>query len=599
MIPELRPSPWRRYRRWYRDAVRPTVSEVRPIAVTLLGITTIVLGTVGFRQLHGKNFDVIDSLYRSVTLFGLVGAVDPPVPPALQIARILAPVLTGYAAIKGLLAISREQVQLLGIRLFIRDHVVVAGLGTTGQRLAATFHEAGFRVVAIERDGAAVTIPGARERGINVVRGDATDPAILRHARVGHARHLIVSCGRDGTNVDVSGAAARLVAVHRRGVLTALVHLEDLTLWQALRAEAIAVATRAPFRLEFFNVAATGARLLLERHPAFAAPGVHPRRPHVVVVGLDGVGEELVLALVGTWTALGAQDGENLRITVAGRDADHLVAALLERHAELDGLCTLDARPASLQSAEFRRGQVMLEPDGSCDVTRAYVSLDEESDALAAALALHADPAARDVPVAVAVADEEAGVATALAAEGGSFAAIEPFGVLSHALSPTLLLRGTTEILARAKHEQYVRDAQALGHSPADTPSLRPWAELPESLKESNRRFADGIGPKLEAAGCALVPAQLGPAGEDGFAFSSDEVEALAHAEHERWAEDLLREGWKPTTDEKDPERRLHPLLVSWDQLPEAERDKDRESVRNLPAMLARAGFRLYRTTRR
>jgi TrkA-N domain/RyR domain len=572
------------------------VRELRPLVVTLLGVTTVVLGTIGFHRLHDKHYDVIDSMYRAVTLFGLAGNVDPPVPLALQVARILGPLLTGYAAIKGLLAISREQVQLLGIRMFIRDHVVVAGLGTTGQRLAAAFHEAGFRVVAIEKNAAAETIPGARERGISVVRGDATDPAILRHARVGQARHLIVSCGLDGTNVDVSGAAGRLVTSHRRGVLTALVHLEDLTLWQALRAEAVAAATRVPFRLEFFNIAATGARLLLERHPAFEPPGEQPRRPHVVVVGLDGVGEELVLALVGTWHATGVGPSEELRITIAGPAADALVAELRERHPELDELCALDGRPAALESAMFRRGRVMLEPDGSCDVSHAYVSLNEESAALAAALALHADPAARAVPVVVAVADEDAGVAMALAAEGGSFAAIEPFGVLSGALSPILLLRGTNEILARAKHNDYLREERALGSTPADNPSLRPWEELPESLKESNRRFADGIGPKLEAAGCALVPAPLGRADEDGFAFSAEEVETLARAEHERWAEDLRRDGWRPTAGEKDPGRRLHPLLVSWEQLPEVERDKDREPVRDLPRMLARAGFRLYRT---
>jgi hypothetical protein len=151
-------------------------------------------------------------------------------------------------------------------------------------------------------------------------------------------------------------------------------------------------------------------------------------------------------------------------------------------------------------------------------------------------------------------------------------------------------------LLARAKHEEYLREERARGHTAADNPSLVPWDELPEPLKESNRRFADGIGPKLEAAGCAIVPAPLGTAEANGFAFSEEEVEELARVEHDRWAQDLIRDGWKPTAGPKDPDARLHPLLVPWEQLPEAERDKDREPVRELPAMLARAGFRLYRT---
>ena len=43
-------------------------------------------------------YDFLDSLYRAVTLFGFGGAVNPPIPLSLQIARIVAPVLTGFAA---------------------------------------------------------------------------------------------------------------------------------------------------------------------------------------------------------------------------------------------------------------------------------------------------------------------------------------------------------------------------------------------------------------------------------------------------------------------------------------------------------------------
>ena len=587
---QLDVSRWRHLRHRYRETAGPLVRELRPIAVLSLAVLALVLGTIGYMRLHGAHYDVLDGGYRSITLFGVLGGtVEPPVPWQLQVARILAALLTVYAAVRAALALWREHAELLRIRLFSRDHVVIAGLGRSGQRLAFAFHDAHLRVVVIEKDADNPLIPSCRDRGISVVRGDATDAAILRHARTGHARYLVVVCGEDSVNVDVATAARAIVPPGRGGALTALVHVDDLGLWQALQAEAVALSVDIPFRLELFNVYETAARQLLDRHAGVVLPHGGGRRPHALIIGLDGIGEPLVLALARVWQAW----GEELRITLAGPAADAELAALLARHPGLADVAELDARPAALGSAALRTAEVMLGPDGTTDVDAAYVCLARESDAMAVALHLHGPAETRHVPVVVAVEDQSAGVATALTSEGGAFAGIEAFGVLTSALSPELLVRGTNEVLARAKHDEWVRHARAAGR--ADDPSLRPWEELPESLKESNRRFADGIGAKLEAAGLVLVPAPVGRKDAEPFTFLPGEVEQLARGEHERWAADLERDGWRHTDGPKDPERRLHPMLVPWEQLPEEERDKDRDPIRELPDMLARAGFRLYR----
>jgi hypothetical protein len=188
----------------------------------------------------------------------------------------------------------------------------------------------------------------------------------------------------------------------------------------------------------------------------------------------------------------------------------------------------------------------------------------------------------------VAVRDEDEGVATALGGEAG----VTAFGVLTRALTSDLVTQGTTEVLARAKHEQYVRDERGRGGTPETNPSMVAWPELGESLKASNRAFAAGVGEKLRAAGVAVVPAPLADP-TTAPRLSGEQVEELAIAEHERWCRDLIADGWRHGPGPKDPERRLHPSLVPWDELSEEERDKDREPVRALPEMLARAGFEL------
>lgn len=53
------------------------------------------------------------------------------------------------------------------------------------------------------------------------------------------------------------------------------------------------------------------------------------------------------------------------------------------------------------------------------------------------------------------------------------------------------------------------------------------------------------------------------------------EVEMFAPPEHARWRRDLEADGWVHGPD-SNPGMRMHPVLVDWEELPEAEREKDR-----------------------
>jgi hypothetical protein len=173
-----------------------------------------------------------------------------------------------------------------------------------------------------------------------------------------------------------------------------------------------------------------------------------------------------------------------------------------------------------------------------------------------------------------------------------------PTGIRGHSMRGAPL-REMNEVLARARHEDYVRAEVAKGITREENPSLVPWEHLTDSLKDSNRRFADGIAAKLSAMGCVLD--RVGSSGRttgDGtgsFAFSGEEIEQLAELEHQRWLDDLLADSWRPTEGNKNPDEKLHPLLKQWSELSEDEREKDRDAVRELPRMLERAGYRVHR----
>jgi hypothetical protein len=520
--------------------------------------------------------------------------VVPPIPLAMEIARFLAPVLLGYAVFRGILVLFRQQLQLVGLRVLVRNHVVVAGLGEKGFRLAAAFREEGFRVVAIEIDEDNGSIQGAKERGISVLSGDARDPRMLAKARVGRARYLAAVCGDDGRNVEVEVAAAGLAAGRGEGELHALVHLDDAGLWRMLSAESISHHTPG-VRVEFFNVFETGARMLLAERPP---PGLAPRDPdslrrvHVLLAGVEGIGYALVLHLARLWQASRPQPGESLRVTILDEAAEDHVARLVARYPRLDEICDLRAVGAIL-GVELQRGPLDIDVEPGHAVSAGYICIADEARGLEVALALRARPEFAAVPFAVAVNDARAGLAKILHDDPQTAHGVYAFGVLNRTLRVLPLVLGTNEMLAAAKHDEYVRHQRARGETMGEG-VLVPWDQLPEQWKETNRAFADGIGAKLAATGAVLVPALLIDPNAPLFAFSAEEVEELARLEHERWVADKLRSGWRHGP-ERDDTRKIHPLLVDWDQLPESERDKDREPVREVPTMLARTGFEILR----
>ena len=145
------------------------------------------------------------------------------------------------------------------------------------------------------------------------------------------------------------------------------------------------------------------------------------------------------------------------------------------------------------------------------------------------------------------------------------------------------------EHLGRAIHERYCQNQR--GIKPPDDPALRPWEELAEDLRESNRQQADDIVRKLGLIGCALRPAaQPAPAPS---AFTSEEVELLSAEEHQLWVAERQAAGW--TLGSRDVARKTTPYLVPYADLPDDIKEYDRQAVRAIPEVVAQAGMEVVR----
>jgi hypothetical protein len=100
----------------------------------------------------------------------------------------------------------------------------------------------------------------------------------------------------------------------------------------------------------------------------------------------------------------------------------------------------------------------------------------------------------------------------------------------------------TIEQIAKVAHEANRAYCAALGD-----PSQAPWNEAPEWQRRS-----------------AI----------NGVAFTQSHSDAPPSASHDSWLAEKLRDGWRygPV---KDPDRKEHPCVVPYEQLPVAQQLKD------------------------
>jgi hypothetical protein len=531
--------------------VRAALRRLTGHAGAILAVAALVafaLGVVGFRSyLPGRRFS--EYLYRSLQLFIIyvdpTGAPDPSaVPVALDVARFLAPIAAAAASVRAVLGLFGQRATRAWVRYFVRDHVVVCGLGALGTRLALSFRDAGHRVVGVDA--------GTIDAGVLVLRGDATDRDLLRKAGVAGARYLVVASDDDAWNAEVA-LSARDVVAHRRRGLPCFVHVAQPGLSELLAEAALGAGGTGQLRLEFFNVWESVPPMVLDDVP----PG-----DHMLVAGAGPLGQALVMHAARRE----AGGGRRLEATLVGHGADAAGRDLTERYPRLAEVCDLHTFDMAVDSAAFTPPEA----------TSAYVTGDLR-EALSVARAL---PTVKTVVLT----SERSGLATLVNAIAPASSSMVHFDVLERSCRPEIVLNSTIELLARAVHAAYVRDQAGR----TDSPALRDWDELPESIKEANRAQAAHVGTKLAAVGCRIQAWTDWT--REGSAFTEAEIELMAELEHARWCQERQAEGWTagPT---RDDERKVTPSLVDWNQLPDHVKEYNRDAVRALPELLTFAGY--------
>lgn len=71
-------------------------------------------------------------------------------------------------------------------------------------------------------------------------------------------------------------------------------------------------------------------------------------------------------------------------------------------------------------------------------------------------------------------------------------------------------------------------------------------------------------------------------------------IEEMAHNVHDVWAQGRIAEGWT-WGEQRDDKRKAHPCLVPYEELPDAEREYDRQTAVQTLKLILKLGFKIHK----
>ncbi len=582
---------------YYRPRMR-TSRNFSALATGVLAVTTIVLGLIAYATCPStsQQSPVWTPLTFALNLIGgNVAECEPGVstfPPALQLTRLLGPLLVVIAALGIVTSVFRNAYDRIRVR-YATGLVLLVGLTDDALpllRRLSVDREPRTTLVVLVGDAGHPSIKTARDLGARVVVVDRGQTETLRSLLTSGSAFKVRSCY--AVSADVADnlrwaaevkAVADMVKPSRADMPPRMVvRIDDP--WQAeywRRTNAYRTGTgRGPavrWMADALSVYEVTASILLDR-VHFPADGEHFDR--LVVVGHS----PLALALCA-------------ELVQRDREAQALGATL---RPGLGDLLLFGPEAATLLEQHRLRQERFGNSAGMIAVDTAESTAPHLQTALAAAkrpaLVLADDPAVRGSALATYLAvvhpdwtifDWSPG--TRGVADEATMERLYPFGLTTEA--PVSLPMDSWERAARIVHERYRHELQRRGTLDPEQPAHQPWEQLDAFRKETNIRQVATALTTAEQLGRSWGPVtELRTAvAEPGL--SDAELETMTRAEHESWRRHHLDNGWRygPV---RDDARRIHPALLPFDQLGEDDLSKTRGGVESALATLETLGYR-------
>ncbi|MEA2099981.1 MAG: NAD-binding protein [Campylobacterota bacterium] len=621
---------------WWREQDNVVVNIIAVIGV-FLGIWGFIAGY----KAVGVEYNLLNSLYATLRLF----AFDLTAPNGhgdliwqLEVSRWFISFFMLYYIVKGVVLILKNKLTLYFLGLSNSEHIIICGAGEKGKTLGLDWlkKDPSINLFYIEPDTNNSNLETLEEAGATIVHGKAQEELILKKLQIHKASHFITTAD-DTTNMEIIATVANLLKGEEKKP-QCFVHLRHSEFYDFFVAKKFNDG-KTRLDIKIFNTYNNSARMLfndklnqriLGDNIFVDADAIKDKNKQVklAIFGFGKLGENILLQALH----LGHfYNGIPIKVTVV-YDQDKDVNANIkdEFNKQYDIL---------KEQYNGKYWDVELIDDGDfvdreMDYTQIVVAYEDEFEALSNLMKLlrryNDEILFNNIDVAI-YSNSFANTADIIQTDKDDdkstiFKQVRTFGKLKDTCSYDMVIDQKLDDMAILNNKHYNK---LHGYDNPNKTAKEEWRDLGMFLQDSNRYLMEHnemkksiiekfikeckIPYNYEETKKSIETEYFAYDGmkinwdemcvgehEYGVKLSVEEIVSLGKLEHIRWNAFHILNGWKkreiPTDTtqiiEKDKIRKLHPCIVSWEELDNVSKNHgkdykadDIETIMRIPSL--------------
>jgi hypothetical protein len=556
------------------------------IILGIFAVLVLILGVIGF----SKNLAVVDKekdyplttlLFMTVQLFFLKSGAQPePVNWELETARWLSVAVSSGAVIQGLLLGFRKQFQEWLCR-FQNRHVIICGFGTEGKFIFKDLINQGNVVIVLDKNLNHEEILKIDHAGGYYLLRDAVLHESFDGIGINRCAKIFITCGMDVVNIQVGDSfykAHSTCNYPAQKKIDVYVQCRESRVFNVLMLDKF---RNKKISFQRFDSITNGVRAFTEIQPFDYLPISFDSkiRVNLIVVGSSNEAESFIIHLA----RLGAF-ANNLKpiVTLASPEAKKWEENILFKFPQLKHIIDLEVYEYESESISTRNLIAKLINDNSRMIT-ILISNKTEEKTLSITMECKQISEGTKIPVLI---NLRSGFSLNEMFKNNPEQRIIPLCITELGCDTVQIIKEKLDEIAKIIHLDYLATCKSQGKQLYDTPANRPWEELDDSYKQSNRDQADHLYVKTRVLGLKISENLIDKIKNE--LTKENLIEILSKMEHYRWNANRWLEGYRYEPGRKNDILKTHPNLVPWEDLDEGTKDYDRSAVKLLPEILVK-----------
>ncbi len=549
--------------------------------IVFFGIAVLILGLISNFLAYPANniITIFENLSRTIQLF--IPEQDLLQVPEgawyLAITKFLGTIVTFMIVTQVIFQFFINQYQVWQLQRQ-QNHIVILGFGDCGQQFALTALAQHKQIIAIDlniSDQQYNLI--MQNHKLSLLLADPTDKATLLQAAVHKAERVIFASNDNLLNIQAANSLREILQQQTNSKqTTAYIQIDDSKLIELLKETPHFPKEDKTLKVISFNRYQIAARHFLQTYPLYQYADLRGQdRIQVAIFGFTDKGQQILLQLVqhGYY-----RDLKTPHIIIIDPQATQRQQQFLNRYPGIDDpeICQLDFIEYDINTQTLDTTFLQtLEKQGKSaygqNLTAILLCFEQDTQNITASLQLRLKTQQTRLalaPIFVEITKDSPALSVNIDKTPNFEQVIQHFGQLEQTCNWQQIVEANSDQLAKFLHKAY---NARYGN---DTK----WEQLTETYRDANRGAADNLAIKL-ASLSYWIPED--PSNWSQKVDLTENQELLAKLEHRRWYAERRLNGWQYGTT-RDDNRKIHPCLIPYEQLPENEKDKDRTNITDL-----------------